>query len=228
MITEHEFKKQFELFKKHDKRFSVKEKDIWKILNENTNTTKFDKHYISWAARKLNELKPKKHVDISSMLYFSTLISAFIPIDFYDYRPASITLNNLRCEHANLTALPFNDNSINSISCMHVIEHIGLGRYGDDLDVNGDLKAINELKRIINRNGYLLFVVPIGGIPKIQFNAHRIYSYQQIMRLFDNFSLEEFSLIPTKTQEGIIINATEQQANKEQYGCGCFLFKKRK
>ena len=193
-------------------------------------TTGFDKHYVyhtSWAARVLAKTKPAHHTDISSHIYFNTLVSAFIPIEFYDYRPVKINLDNLSSKYGNLMNLPFPDNSIESLSCMHVIEHIGLGRYGDDLDCAGDLKAINELKRVLLPNGNLLFVVPIGK-PKILFNAHRIYSYQQIVKeYFSDFQLTEFSLIPDDANKtGIIVNATEEICNQQNYGCGCFWFKK--
>lgn len=232
MISNQLYQQQFNIFKKtHGQRFSVTSRDQFKILKQNGPNTKFDKHYIyhtAWAARKLAEMSPTIHVDISSLLYFSTLVSAFIPIDFYDYRPAEISLSNLESNHADLTKLPFEDGSINSLSCMHVIEHIGLGRYGDPLDVDGDLKSIGELKRVMADGGHLLFVVPIGGTPKIRFNAHRVYSYNQIISYFEGFNLEEFSLIPMKRPEGIIINANEEQSNNEDEGCGCFLFKKGK
>jgi hypothetical protein len=75
--------------------------------------------------------------------------------------------------------------------------------------------------------GNLLFVVPIGK-PRIQFNAHRIYSYEQIVNYFDGYTLKEFSLIPdTQQQGGLIRNASEEQSNMQQYGCGCFWFIKK-
>ncbi|MEE9339092.1 MAG: DUF268 domain-containing protein [Methylococcaceae bacterium] len=171
-------------------------------------------------------MSPSDHVDISSLTYFSTLVSAFIPVKFYDYRPENIELSNFSCQHCDIVALPFDDGSLSSVSCMHVVEHIGLGRYGDPLDVNGDLKAIAELKRVVSSRGNLLFVVPIGGAAKIMFNAHRIYTYNQIVTYFDNFELKEFSLIPDKSREGIILNATLAQSNSQDYGCGCFLMRK--
>lgn len=225
-----EFNQEFNVFKATDgQRFSIKEKYQHPCLQDKNKTTSFDKHYIyhtAWAARKLQELQPKLHIDISSLTYFSTLISAFIPIKFYEYNPAKIELSNLSHKHADLTKLTFSDNSIESLSCMHVVEHIGLGRYGDPLDVDGDLKAISELKRVMAIDGYLLFVVPIGGEAKIMFNAHRIYSYAQVLSYFKNFKLIEFSLIPDKSKDGIIINATREQSDMQNYGCGCFLFKK--
>src|SRR5436853_180080 len=88
---------------------------------------------------------------------FRKEFSAFIPVEFYDYRPANVQLSNLTAEAADLLALPFAEGSVESLSCMHVVEHIGLGRYGDPLDPNGDLKAIAELRRVLAPAGTLLF-----------------------------------------------------------------------
>jgi len=110
---------------------------------------------------------------------------------------------------------------------MHVIEHVGLGRYDDPIDPDGDLKAIEELKRVLTKRGNLLFVVPIGQ-PKVMFNAHRIYSYDQIISYFDPFELIEFALIPDNPEEGgLIVHAKREMANAQTYGCGCFWFRKK-
>lgn len=145
---------------------------------------------------------------------------------FYDFRPAQLGLDKLESHPINLLDLEFEDDSISSLSCMHVVEHIGLGRYGDPLDPNGDLKAIKELKRVLAVGGQLLFVVPVGR-PKIAFNAHRIYSYLQIMEYFSDLNLFEFALVPDSPDRGgLVRNATEAMADAQAYGCGCFLFKK--
>lgn len=223
--------KDYFKYKKNDtnKRFNIKIKDFYPQIKDKTKTTGFDAHYVyhpAWAARIIEKTKPKKHIDISSTLNFSTMLSAFIPVEFYDYRPADLKLSNLTSDKADLTSLPFEDNSIESLSCMHTVEHIGLGRYGDPLDPDGDLKAIKELTRVLANNGNLLFVIPIGK-PKIQFNAHRIYSYEQIINYFKELKLIEFSLIPDDClNSGIIYNATKDEADKQEYGCGCFWFTK--
>ncbi len=223
------FKKQFERFKKtNNQRFFISKKNLYPCFNDINKNTSFDKHYIyhtAWAARKLKENSPVLHIDISSYTYFSTLVSAFIPVNFFDYRPAKIKLDNFSSKYADITKLPFNNNSIKSLSCMHVVEHIGLGRYGEPLDVDGDLKAISELKRVIAKNGNLLFVVPIGK-SKIFFNAHRVYAYEQICSYFKEFKLIEFTLIPDQSDDAFIVNATKEESNRQSYACGCFLFKK--
>lgn len=219
----------FKFIKLNDSRFLINWKDCCPQLYDNAKKTNFDAHYIyhpAWAARILSQIKPNKHIDLSSTLNFSSMISAFITTEFYDYRPAKLFLSNLKSAHADLTKLNFADNSIKSLSCMHTIEHIGLGRYGDKIDPTGDLKAINELKRVIAPGGNLLFVVPIGQ-PKIKYNAHRIYSYKMIMDYFGDLKLKEFSLIKENGEEGIIKNATTEMADKQNYGCGCFWFVKK-
>jgi len=200
------------------------------ILNEATSETDFDRHYIyhtAWAARVLARIKPKVHIDISSSLFFATIASAFQTIDFYDYRPPKLELSNLTTKNCDLLALPFANASVQSLSCMHVVEHVGLGRYGDTLDYDGDLKAIAELERVLRKNGDLLFVVPLGQ-PRIMFNAHRIYSYEQVISYFPGFRLKEFALIPDSASAGgLISGASMQLANAQTYGCGCFWLQKK-
>lgn len=219
-----------ELRNQSNPRFSLQWRDRWLCLRDATTKTGFDRHYVfhtAWACRVLAESRPSEHVDISSSLYFVATVSAFIPVSFYDYRPAELNLSRLDCKAADLTRLHFADCSIASLSCLHVVEHIGLARYGDPLDYNGDLKAVSELCRVLAINGQLLFVVPIGGVARIQFNAHRIYTYRQVLEMFHGFELVEFSLIPDENSKfGLIRNAHEGLANDQHYGCGCFWFRK--
>ncbi len=205
--------------------------ELYPCLEDNTKTTKYDAQYVlhtAWAARVLAKIKPQKHIDIASSIYFATIVSAFVPVSFYDYRPADLNLSNLESGFVDLTSLKFKNNSIQSLSCMHVIEHIGLGRYGDQIDPDGDLKAISEIRRVMKQNGNLLFVVPVGK-PKVLYNAHRVYSYEQILNYFDGFILKDFSLILDVDREGLskIVQGTKELADRQNYGCGCFWFKKK-
>ena len=224
----HEFKrdyKKFELLQSKNPRFILSWDDRYPILNERTINTHFDTHYIyhpAWAARVLAQTKPDFHVDISSTLNFCTLVSAFLPVKFYDFRPAKINLAGLQAGRADLTHLLFSDESIKSLSCMHVVEHIGLGRYGDELDPDGDKKAIKELKRVVMKNGNLLFVVPVGQQPIIRFNAHRIYTYDQVISLFSEFNLINFALVDDSGS--FFVDSDKTMADKQKYGCGCWWF----
>ncbi|HKA13785.1 MAG TPA: DUF268 domain-containing protein [Myxococcota bacterium] len=198
-------------------------------LGEDTPTTGFDRHYVyhpAWAARILRKLDPDVHMDVGSSLFFVSVVSAFVRTEFYDYRPAELELDGLETGTADLAALPFADGSIESLSCMHVVEHIGLGRYGDRLDPNGDLAAMGELQRVLAPGGSLLFVVPVGR-PRLRFNGHRIYSREQVLAGFPELDLAEFALIPERGSAGWIAGATAEQVAAQHYGCGCFWFQRR-
>jgi len=206
--------------------------ELYPCLNDDTAATGFDRHYTfhtAWAARLLAQTRPAVHHDISSAIYFSTLVSAFMPVRFYDYRPARLSLSNLTSERADLLCLPFATGSLQSLSCMHVVEHIGLGRYGDPLDSEGSFKAIAELKRVVAPGGMLLFVVPVGAKARIQFNAHRIFSLGLVKERFeDAFELKQFALIPDDPGDGdLVISPSDDLVAKQTYGCGCFWFEKR-
>jgi SAM-dependent methyltransferase len=212
--------------------FELKWADRLPCHDDNTTATAFDRHYIyhtAWAARVLARLKPAQHTDIASSLYFASIASAFVPTRYYEYRPVDLHLPNLACGRADLAALPFADRSIASLSCMHVVEHIGLGRYGDDLDPDADLRAMSELARVLAPGGSLLFVVPVGR-PRVQFNAHRIYAFDQVRDAFADLELAEFALVPDRAYAdahgAFIPNATRTQSDAQRYGCGCFWFRR--
>jgi hypothetical protein len=198
-------------------------------LDDRTRETTYDRHYVlhpAWAARVLQETGTQEHVDFSSTLHFATIVSAWVKCRFYDYRPARLEGLHLESASSDLTRLPFKDGELSSISCMHVIEHIGLGRYGDPLDPMGDHKAAKELSRVLAPGGQLLMVVPVGK-PAVEFNAHRIYSHQQVQEMFSGLTLQEFALIPDDAQEGDLIrNADPKKVADQNYACGCFHFRK--
>ncbi|MCE5247421.1 MAG: DUF268 domain-containing protein [Candidatus Polarisedimenticolia bacterium] len=224
------FRREFEAFAAasaaRPARFSVSWDDRFPCLADRTATTGFDRHYVyhtAWAARVLAATRPGRHVDIGSSLYFAALASAFVPMEFYDVRPAELELDGLRCGAADLQRLPFADRSIESLSCMHVLEHVGLGRYGDSLDPDGDSRAAEELGRVLAANGQLLLVVPVGR-PRVRFNAHRIYSLGQVSGMFPCLQLKEFALVPDDPRDGGLLRGAEAAAERQDYGCGCFRF----
>lgn len=220
------FRTEFDVFstQAHKQRFLLEWEDIYPCREKEITLEPHYTYHPAWAGRILAQTKPKKHIDISSTRNFVSLLSAFIPVDYYEFRPIELHLSNLVVKHADLTALPFADNSIGSLSCMHVIEHIGLGRYGDILDYDGDLKAIRELKRVTAPYGNLLIVVPLSDPPRIQFHAHRLYSYRQILEYFSPFDLIHFSLIKSNGQ--YIDHAEEADTDGCLFDCGCFWFRK--
>ena len=215
--------------RQNDGRFLVKFRHLFPLLLDWTTTTNFEPHYIyhpAWAARVIARVNPTKHIDIASTLHFSTIVSAFVPVEFYDYRPALLNLPNLISKPGDLTKLHFESNSVESLSCLHTIEHVGLGRYGDPIDPTGDIIAAKELARVLALGGTFIFVTPVGK-SKIAFNAHRIYSYEQVLALFPELKVTEFSMVPDdyKTQ-GLMLNADPKLVATQDWACGCFVFTK--
>jgi hypothetical protein len=227
----HGFSAEFEQFRDlagKAPRLEVRSEDINPQLSDHASVTPIDRHYTyhpAWAARVLAKTRPNKHIDISSIVNFCTIISAFIPVEFYDFRPAPVELDGLYTGAADLTQLHFPSDSIPSLSCMHVIEHIGLGRYGDPLDPDGDLKAIGELVRVLAPGGNLLVATPVGR-PRVAFNAHRIYDHEAFAGYFAPLELVEFALIEERGEDGLIVAPPPERVRAESYGCGCFWFRK--
>ena len=225
------FTAQFSQFKEQsrlDGRFDPKKADWFPFLKDNTADTAFDPHYVlhtSWAARVLATTKPEAHISFGDSLYFVGIASAFVPMTFCDIRESRLPFRDIRENRADLTSLPASwTATLKSVSCMHVMEHIGLGRYGDTLDATGDSKAAAELARVLAPGGQLLMVLPLEDPPRVCFNAHRLYSYRQVMDLFPNLSLQEFTLI---TNEGQVFeNADPRLLKSHKYACGCFRFTK--
>ena len=223
--------RDFHCLKAHrPSRFAVRLGDLYLHLRDATHEKHFDRHYVyhtAWASRVLAETRPAKHVDVASSLQFVSNVSAFVDVTTIDLRPALVQLPGLTSLEGTLMHLPFPSCSQESVSCMHVLEHVGLGRYGDTLDYDGDVKAARELTRIVAPGGRLLLVVPVGGYARIEFNAHRVYRASQILEMFDCLELVEFALIPDDgDEEGLIRNASLEVADAQRYGCGCFHFRR--
>lgn len=213
--------------RKLEQRFLMSWKRRKAFLRDKTGEVRFDRHYVyhtAWSVRKIVATRPAHHVDISSTAYFAATLSAVVPVTHYDVRVLPLHLSQLTVGVADVTRLKFGDRSIASLSCLHVIEHIGLGRYGDPIDPEGDKKAIRELVRVLAPGGNLLVVVPIGT-PSVVFNAHRIYSYDQIRKYFLPLGIREFALVPDDPADGgIVVDPRNELLAKQQYGCGCFWF----
>jgi SAM-dependent methyltransferase len=211
-------------------RFALKAEWFHPCMEDATGRSDFDRHYVyhtAWAARRVGLHAPVRHVDISSFLYFSTLLSAFVPVDFYEFRPTDLVLEGLSVRHADLMALPFADASVHSLSCLHVVEHIGLGRYGDPIDPDGDLKAFAELRRVVAPGGVLLLALPCGFESRICFNAHRIYTHAQVLGMFEGFELTHCALVTDSLEHPHWLDrAGASDFDRQQYGCGCFEFRR--
>jgi hypothetical protein len=112
-----------------------------------------------------------------------------------------------------------------SLSSLHAIEHFGLGRYGDIIDIDGHLKAINNLYEMLKPNGKFYFSVPIGK-QRIEFNAHRVFSIKYLLKILgDKFIIDAFHFVDDKGDLFENANLSEESVNSNfecNYGCGIF------
>jgi len=187
------------------------------------------KHYFHmdlWAARKVYKSGVKRHYDIGSRLdSFISHCLVFCDIVMLDVRPLSYKIKGLNFIQTDAMRMKdIHSNSIQSLSTLHAIEHFGLGRYGDPIDVLGYKKAIDEIKRIIKQGGNLYFATPIGR-QRVEFNAHRVFNPKYIISLFEGFTLKEFSIVDDNND--YIENADVDKFVKANYSCGLFHFVKK-
>lgn len=198
--------------------------DTYPCLGDRVRSTPFDAHYFfqgAWLARRLAASTPPIHVDIGSSALMVSVTSAQCPTVFMDFRPLSVRLPGLASVAGDITTLPFIDSMVTSLSCLHVIEHIGLGRYGDRLDPNGSSKAAHELQRILASRGKLYLSVPVGR-ERVCFNAHRVFSTSTVLAWFSALELTHFSLVGDDGK--FLENVSPNSADSMEYGCGMFEF----
>lgn len=179
-----------------------------------------------WAAQHVARLMPHLHVDVGSLTTgFVAHVASFTKVEYIDIRPLRCQVPNLFWREGSLTKLPFENDSVSSLSCLHVIEHVGLGRYGDPIDVDGWKKGLLELQRVLKPGGQLLVGTPCGR-PRVQFNAHRVFDPSMLILAFEKLSLLEFSLIDSDEALSWQSGVDPISALALEYGCGLFRFTK--
>ncbi len=184
-------------------------------------------HQDLFVANKIFINTPNRHIDIGSRVDgFVAHVASFREIEVFDIRKLENVIKNVKFIQADLTSKNFEfKDYADSVSCLHVIEHFGLGRYGDQIDKDGHLKGLNNIYKLLKRNGKLYFSTPIGP-QRIEFDAHRVFSLQYLLAIFENkYLVSSFSYI--NDQNILFENAELNQQNIKNnfncnYGCGIF------
>jgi len=201
--------------------------DSFPRLQDAVSRTPFDAHYgyqAVWAMKRIAQCNVSQHVDIGSDVGYVTMLSTHLPVVFVDIRPVNVEVETrFTCVAGSLLSLPFRDDSIQSLSCLHVAEHVGLGRYGDPLNPKGTRLVCVELARVLAPGGNLYLSVPIGK-PRVCFNAHRIHSPQQILDYFQNLQVIEFSAVNDRGD--LVLRADLEEMATAKYSCGLFWFRR--
>ncbi|GAP71348.1 hypothetical protein SAMD00024442_11_5 [Candidatus Symbiothrix dinenymphae] len=150
-----------------------------------------------YVAQQIFKQQPVKHVDVGSRIDgFVAHVAGYREIEVMDIRPINVKVKNIIFIQKDLM---IDDktfyNYCDSISCLSVLEHFGLGRYGDTLDINGHKKGLASLAKMLKQGGTCYISVPIGE-QRIEFNAHRIFSIRYLLDLFgEYFNLHGFAYV---------------------------------
>lgn len=204
-------------------------KDLYPILHEKSASAGVASgHYFHqdlWAARKVYELMPECHIDVGSRIDgFVAHVAAFTNIEYVDVRPLEVNAHSsILYKQGSVLKLPYDNLTVISLSCLHVLEHIGLGRYGDPINPNGIAEGLHELQRVLAVGGALLIGLPIGR-SRVCFNAHRVLSPSFIPETLTELHLVDFSYVDDSGD--LYRNAKLEDAQGSEYACGLYYFKR--
>ena len=172
------------------------------------------------------ELKSRKHLDVGSRIDgFVAHVASFRELDVMDIRQLNISIKNINfiIQDLNKVDKKYFD-SYDSISCLHALEHIGLGRYGDEVDPNGHIKGFNNLYNLLKTDGILYISFPIGS-NKIYFNSQRIFNPNEILIWCkDKFEIINFDYVDDHGK--LHRSANLNKLPKLLYGCGIYKLRK--
>lgn len=182
-------------------------------------------------AQFIHASNPMRHIDVGSRIDgFVSHVASFRKIEVLDVRDLqNAGHENISFVKANLMLSDQSQSSItDSISCLHAIEHFGLGRYGDPIDPDGHIKGFNNILKMLKPGGYLYISLPIANASEIQFNAHRIFHRNDIFRWpkkTESVKLKRFDYIDDagNLHKNVDIN---KENISTQFGCGIYTFKK--
>jgi SAM-dependent methyltransferase len=182
-------------------------------------------------ARMIFESKPEKHVDIGSRLDgFVAHVASFRNIEVFDLRPITAQIPGVIFKQADLMKpVEGMEGYCDSLSCLHALEHFGLGRYGDPIDPKGFERGLAHMARLLRRDGVFYLSVPIG-IDRVEFNAHRVFDPQVFIRLALENSLKMSALTAIRQDGKVVEFAPDvEQINDiaaQRYTLGVFTFVK--
>jgi hypothetical protein len=217
---------EFRLYRKEAPAGSVRLLDMQPELHDRSVSTNVDPHYFyanGWAMRKIVAAAPEVHLDVGSQANFVNLLAAALPVVFLDYRPLKDRLPGLLPLGGDGSRIPIADAAVPSVSSIHVIEHVGLGRYGDPLDHLGTYNVLTEMARILASEGHMYVATPVGR-SRVNFNAHRVHNAIDIVNSLPQLRLLEFSGVDDdgNFRPSVPLDTFDEAS----YACGLFHFQR--
>lgn len=175
----------------------------------------------------IHKNKPKRHIDIASRIDgFVAHVASFREIEVVDIRSLKKSVHkNIKFIQADFMSMR-DLGTADSVSCLHAIEHFGLGRYSDVIDIDGHKKGITNLVNLVDNGGCLYISFPIGKNNEIHFNAHRVFKVDTILEhpdIKEKMRLLRFDYVDDNGD--LNTNENIHEINKDlDYGCGIYTF----
>lgn len=180
-------------------------------------------------AKMIFSANPKRHLDIGSRVDgFVAHVASFREIDVLDVRPITAQIPGVTFKQADLMRPLKNMSGVyDSVSCLHALEHFGLGRYGDPIDSKGSENGLANIASILCNKGVLYLSVPIG-VNRVEFNANRVFDPRIIIdfALKNSLNLIELTLVHDDEVISMLIPDEEILSDlaKRRYTLGIFTF----
>jgi hypothetical protein len=184
-------------------------------------------------AKRIFASNPHRHLDIGSRIDgFVANVASFRNIEVYDIRPMSTIIPGIIFKQADLMTKDnfLESNNIvpaDSVSCLHTLEHFGLGRYGDSIDVDGYRLGLNNLCKMVAEGGTFYLSTPIGQ-ERVEFNANRVFSPKEIISLVEMniFRLKSLTVIRQdgSVEEFLQADLPIEYLAGQRYNLGLFEF----
>ncbi len=180
-------------------------------------------------AKFIYEENPKRHIDIASRIDgFVAHVASYRKIEVFDIRPIP------KSEHENIIFRQVDLmeqqelGNADSVSCLHAIEHFGLGRYSDKIDIEGHNKGIANLVKLVSKGGRLYISFPIGKRDEVHFNAHRVFNLNSIFKhpsISKYMKLVRFDYVDENGDLHLNSNMIDVKI-ETRFGCGIYTFEK--
>lgn len=179
----------------------------------------------AFAAYHLGRLAPKRVLDVASYRQFVLGLIARCQVTSVDVRERKVMVPRSEtvvvCDAKRLD-LP--DNYFDVVLSLCAVEHFGLGRYGDEFDLDADRKALTEMIRVLKPGGRLILTTSINRAgPHIAFNAHRVYDYATIQAFFPGLICEEEKFYDHKIGDFCSLEEVTESPNVWGIYLGCWM-----
>lgn len=180
----------------------------------------------------VHDRNPDRHIDIGSRIDgFVAHLASFRNVEVMDVRDLKDTGHrNIAFIRADLMdAGSVQENITDSLSCLHAIEHFGLGRYGDPLDPDGHIKGFRNMVSMLKPGGMLYVSFPIGKADEVHFNAHRVFHPRAIFAWTEDIGALRLARFDYVDDNGNLHRDADPMHDGIDvvYGCGIYTFEKR-